>query len=276
MAEAGSVNRPKIVFVGAGAMGGAILQGIVEKKLVAVADIYVKERTAEKCETWEKRLGIATGTTYPSWEDVEMLVLAVKPPVLPGVLTEMGKLPAHVTVVSIAAGVSIQTLEVALPDSPIYRVMPNTPAAIGYGLSAISEGSKSCEALTCKVQSLFEAVGNTVLVSEEDLERLGAISGAGPAYVYLILDALANGGVKIGLARPIALQAATQTLLGAAQMVWQTQEHPMVLRDQVTSPGGTTIAGLAAMEAGGLRTALQEGVEACYARAQEMRKASER
>lgn len=262
----------KTVFIGAGAMGGAILKGALQAGLLSKEAVFVKEHTESFCEQVRSTYGVAASTTYPDWKEVGTVILAVKPQVLPAVLGELKNIPAGMTVISIAAGITLETLESALPQCAVYRVMPNTPAAVGAGMTAIAVGSEGTEEKTSFVVSLFEALGEAVVVSEVDLDRLGALSGAGPGYCFVILDAMADAGVKLGLPRALAIKAAAQTLYGAGKMAVETGTHPAQLRDQVTSPGGTTIAGITAMEAQGLRTALHAGIEACYTRSNEIGK----
>lgn len=151
----------------------------------------------------------------------------------------------------------------------IYRVMPNTPVAVGAGMTAVAAGTKGTEAITAKVAGLFTAIGEAEVVSEVILIAY-ALSGAGPGYAFVIMDALADAGVRLGLTRKLAIKAAAQTLYGAGKLAAETGSHPAVLRDMVTSPGGTTIVGIAAMEKGGLRSAIHDGVVACYERSLEL------
>ena len=181
-------------------------------------------------------------------------------------------MPAGPTCLSVAAGVTLSTLEAAIPQAVWYRAMPNTPVVVGAGLTALTAGSKGNETVTAELSALFGAIGEAVVCSEADLERLTAISGSGPGYAFVIMDALADAGVRLGLTRKVAIKAAAYTLFGAGKMALETGNHPAVLRDQVTSPGGTTIAGIAKMEKEGLRSALQEGVVACYERSLELGK----
>ena len=190
-------------------------------------------------------------------------MLAVKPQVLPSVLEMLKEVPYGTVMISVAAGITLDTLDAAIPQANWFRAMPNTPASIGAGMTALA-GDDVHTDLGRAVQALFEAVG--------DLDRLGALSGAGPGYMFVILDALADAGVRIGLPRHLAIKAAAQTMYGAGKMALESGNHPAVLRDQVTSPGGTTIAGIGAMEKGGLRSALQDGVVACLARSNELGK----
>ncbi len=253
-------------------MGGAILKGALEHGIVRTEDIYVKELSEEAASRCAALFRVETSTEYPDWNDVSTVVLAVKPQVLPAVLEDIKEMPEGISLVSIAAGISLKTLESALPQASWHRVMPNTPVFVGEGMTAITIGTKATGEQTDFVEMLFSAIGEVISVSEADLDRLGALSGAGPGYCFVILDALADAGVAIGLPRSLAIKAAAQTLLGAGKMVKETEMHPAILRDQVTSPGGTTIAGIVAMEEKGLRTAIHAGVTACYERSNELGK----
>ena len=166
---------------------------------------------------------------------------------------------------------TLESLENGLPkDTEVIRVMPNTPASVGEGMAAIAPGTKASPAFIREAEAVFSALGREAVVTERQLDELGALSGAGPGYAFVIIDALADAGVLIGLPRKLAIEAAAQTLYGAAKMVLETGKHPDELRDQVTSPGGTTIAGIYAMEQKGLRGALMDGVKACLDKSDQM------
>lgn len=264
----------RILCIGAGAMGGAILRGALEKGVITSNELLVTVRTEEHARTLEEELGISVTTSLPDWktDGFDTILLAVKPQVLPHVLVNLKEIPPHTTCISIAAGITLHTLESALPQADWYRAMPNMPAAVGAGMTALAAGPNASLAVTAQVQELFSAIGQVEVVSEMDLDRLGALSGAGPGYAFLMMDALADAGVRIGLSRALAIKAAAQTLLGAGMMAIKTGTHPAILRDQVTSPGGTTIAGILAMEKGGLRSAIHDGIIACYERSNELGK----
>lgn len=262
----------QILFVGAGAMGGAILRGALQAGLMAPKQVQVLVRTEASAKALQTELGVVASVELPDLSQFNTIIWAVKPQVWPQVVPQFQGIQAGVTCLSVAAGINLATLEAALPQAAWYRAMPNTPVAVGAGLTALAVGTKGTTEATEAFAQLFGAIGEAVVVSEADLERLTAVSGSGPGYAFVIMDALADAGVRLGLTRPLAIKAAAYTLFGAGKMALETGTHPAILRDQVTSPGGTTIAGIAAMEKAGIRTAMQEGVVACYERSFELGK----
>ena len=261
----------KTLCIGVGSMGGALLRGALQHGVLKACDTHILVRREEQCKALAEELGVVGFTTVPNVNEYNTILLAVKPQVLPSVLETLKEVPYGTVMISVAAGVTLDTLDAAIPQANWFRAMPNTPASIGAGMTALAGDDVNTD-LGRAVQALFEAVGEVAVVSEADLDRLGALSGAGPGYMFVILDALADAGVRIGLPRQLALKAAAQTMYGAGKMALESGNHPAVLRDQVTSPGGTTIAGIGAMEKGGLRSALQDGVVACLARSNELGK----
>jgi pyrroline-5-carboxylate reductase len=195
----------------------------------------------------------------------------VKPQVIEGVLNDIAAQLGESLVVSIAAGISCARLESLLPaGTAVVRVMPNTPAMVGQGMAVVSGGSEATDAEVESVRTLFAAIGEALVVEERYQNAASAISGSGPAYFALVVDALARAGVAAGLTRQIAQALAVQTMLGTAEMLRQTGLHPEALIDGVTSPGGTTIAALGKLESAGLRAAFDDAVRAAVARAQEL------
>ncbi|QEH38519.1 Pyrroline-5-carboxylate reductase [Aquisphaera giovannonii] len=260
-------------FIGAGKMATALVQGMLrsgaaERPEIAASDPLEAARTSLGVET-----GVAVFPENPPVVEVsDILVLAVKPQSMRKVLAELRPLvgPEHL-VISIAAGVPISTLVAGLgPDRRVVRVMPNTPALLGEGASAYALGPGVAAADQDLVERFLTSVGRVVRVPEALLDAVTGLSGSGPAFVYLMIEALSDGGVRVGLPRDIATTLAAQTVLGAARMVLETGLHPGVLKDQVTSPGGTTIAGVHALEARGVRGALIDAVEAATARSAEL------
>ena len=199
-------------------------------------------------------------------------MLSVKPQTMEDLLDEIAPAIDHrKLVISIAAGISIHTIARKLGAGVrIVRTMPNTPALVGAGATALARGAHATDADLGEAKRLFEAVGIAHVVDEHLLDAVTGLSGSGPAFVFLAIEALADGGVKVGLARPVAMALAAQTVMGAAKLVLETGEHPGRLKDQVTSPGGTAIAGVHALEDGGLRAALISAVEAATRRSREL------
>jgi pyrroline-5-carboxylate reductase len=232
---------------------------------------------SDPLEGARQRFADATGgrTTADNLEvarHADVLLLAVKPQQVGRVLAELsGKVGPGQLVVSIAAGIRLAALAQALgPETRLVRVMPNTPCLVGHGACGYCLGGTATAEDGRFVQEMLQSVGMAVEVEEKLLDAVTGLSGSGPAFVYVIIETLSDGGVRMGLPRPIATALAAQTVLGAAEMVLQSGEHPGVLKDRVASPGGTTIAGLAALEAGGLRAALLAAVEAATRRSVEL------
>lgn len=260
----------KIVVIGAGAMGGAIISGCLSHGLWDKENVYIKSRNLESSKAKAEKFGVKAAETYDEIRDADLVIIAVKPNVVPSVLADISAFKPK-KVLSIAAAVTIASLEGALPEeTEVIRAMPNTPVSVGMGMTAIAPGTKASEEFIREAEEIFKSLGEEAVVSERALDELGALSGAGPGYAFVIIDALSDAGVMIGLPRKLAVKAAAQTLLGAAEMVLKTGKHPAALRDEVTSPGGTTIAGIHAMEQKGIRAALMDGVAACLKKSDEM------
>jgi pyrroline-5-carboxylate reductase len=262
----------KVAFVGGGQMAEALIGGMLAVKLCAPDHIRVSDPIAERLDVLKKKYGVQTGRSnreIAAWGDI--VVLAVKPQVLDGVLKEVGAELAKALVVSIVAGVPISRITDACGrDARVIRAMPNTPALVQQGMTALAIGAGAQEKDVASVRGIFESVGKVVPIEERLMDAVTGLSGSGPAYVFLAIEALADGGVKMGVPRAIAEMLAAQTVLGAAQMVLETGQHPARLKDQVASPGGTTIAGLHRLEQGGLRATLIDAVEAATKRSQEL------
>ena len=262
----------KIAIIGAGQMAEALLAGLLSSQVCDPASLWATDVSRERCDLVKRRFGIKTGSANreaASW--AEVVLLAVKPQFLEEVLTEIAPVLAGRLVISIAAGVSLRRLaELASSEVRLVRVMPNAPVLVREGMSALAFGPGVTEEDSRLVRSLFEAVGRVVAVGESLMDAVTGLSGSGPAYVFMAIEALADGGVKMGLPRRTAELLAAQTVLGAARMVLETGEHPARLKDQVASPGGTTIAGLHELESGGLRASLMAAVEAAAKRSKEL------
>jgi pyrroline-5-carboxylate reductase len=255
----------KIGFLGAGKMASALAKGFIEASLLT-ADALLASDPVEAART-EFQDSVQSRTTAANLEVVRfarVLILAVKPDQVETVLSEVRpQWTEEHLLISIAAGVTLQRLESALsPGARVVRVMPNTPALVGASATAFALGHSAKPQDGEIVQRLFSAVGVAYAVKEPLLDGVTGLSGSGPAYVYLMIEALSDGGVATGLPRDIATALAAQTVLGAAKMVLNTGLHPGVLKDMVTSPGGTTIDGLHELERSGVRAAFSQAVRA--------------
>jgi pyrroline-5-carboxylate reductase len=263
----------KIGFVGAGNMAGALIKGLLHSGTVGAAQIQASDVRDERRAELVREHGIAVtkdNATVAAWSDV--VVLAVKPQVIDKVMAPIAEaLRPHALVVSIVAGVPIESIESRLPpQTRVVRTMPNTAAIALAGATAIAPGTHASDDDLRVARQLFEATGRVVVLDESLLDAVTGLSGSGPAYVMLIIEALADGGVKVGLHRETALLLAAQTVYGSAKLLLETGEHPGRLKDMVTSPGGTAIAGLHTLEAGGLRTTLINAVESATRRSVEL------
>ncbi len=262
-----------IGFLGTGNMAEALIKGLLAAGLVEAKQVHGSEPRRARADEIAKRYGVHM-TTHN--EDVvrhaEIVVLSVKPQILPSVLREVAPhLKPHALIISIAAGVPLSSIEKLLPAGMrVVRTMPNTPALVGAGATAIAAGHHATPDDLEVAERIFTAVGKTVVLDEDQLDAVTGLSGSGPAYVFLIIEALSDAGVKMGLSRYNAQALAAQTVLGSAKLLLETDEHPGRLKDMVTSPGGTAIAGLHTPEAGGLRTTLINAVEAATRRSREL------
>ena len=260
-------------FLGAGQMATALAKSWTAAGLVCAGKCSAADPYAPGRETFTTSSGIPCGTSNGDVvQRCSVIVLAVKPQVLPGVLKEIRPAIApHHLVISIAAGITLSQLADGLGESTrIVRVMPNTPALVGMSATAFAANSNATPADVELVSRLFGAIGVAFPVAEKLLDAVTGLSGSGPAYVYVMIEALADGGVLAGLPRDMALRLAAQTVLGSAQMVLTTGRHPGELKDAVASPGGTTIAGLHALEQAGFRGAIMDAVLAASERAAEL------
>lgn len=262
----------KLAFIGGGQMAEALVGGLVAAELCDPATIRATDPLADRAHVLKSRFGILVGEkNAPAVEWADVIVLAVKPQILPQVLSEIGAGVEGKLVISIAAGVSIAWIRQRIPHiSGIIRAMPNVPALVREGVTAIAIEPGVQETDATLTRTLFGAVGRVVSIEEHLMDAVTGLSGSGPAYIFVAIEALADGGVKMGLPRQTAELLAAQTVLGAAKLVLEKGEHPARLKDQVASPGGTTIAGLHRLEAGSLRATLIAAVEAATRRSEEL------
>ena len=270
-------NRPRVGFIGAGRMATALAGGLLTSGFTSAEDVVAADILPGACEKFARETGgRVTQSNSDVFDQSEIVFLAVKPQQMGTVLAEAKD---HVNrdhlLVSIAAGVPISTMISALGTGHrIVRVMPNTPCLVGSGAAGYAIGGAATDADGDTVEQMLSAVGIAVRVPEKLLDAVTGLSGSGPAFVYQIIEALSDGGVAAGLPRDIATQLSAQTVLGAAQMVLETGGHPGALKDAVASPGGTTIAGLHALERGGLRASLMNAVVEATARSRELGQSS--
>jgi pyrroline-5-carboxylate reductase len=257
-------------FIGGGNMAAALVKGLLHSKVVPPNAIIVSDVKEDRLEMLREKHGVrTTADNHELVREADVVVLSVKPQVIDKVLGAIGSdIRPNQLVVSVAAGVPVSAMEARLPDGArVVRTMPNTPATVDAGATAIAPGTHATEEDLEVARALFAAVGRVVTLDETLLDAVTGLSGSGPAYVMLMIEALADGGVKVGLHRDTALLLAAQTVYGSAKLLLETGEHPGRLKDMVTSPGGTAIAGLHTLESGGLRRTLIDAVEAATTRA---------
>jgi len=262
----------KLGFIGAGNMGEALLKGLLTTKAARPEQIQVSARRPERVQELVKSYGVRGAGNSDVARESDVVVLCVKPQILDQVLREISpEVSREKLVISIAAGVPIAAIERRLhPPMRIVRAMPNTPATVGAGATALALGEHATDADLTTARTIFDSVGLSVMLEESQLDAVTGLSGSGPAYLFLIIESLADAGVKVGLSRRASLQLAAKTVLGSAKLLIESGQHPGMLKDGVTSPGGTAIAGLHTLEAGGLRNVLMNAVEAATRRSREL------
>lgn len=261
-----------LVIIGGGRMGEAIAVGLLTSGLIEAGRVAVVEPSDERRAVFAARGIVTARDGHEVVPHAETLLFAVKPQVIDAVVAHLADdIAGGTLVVSIAAGITTARLESLLDEgTAVVRVMPNTPAMVGAGMAVVSGGSAATDAQVERVRALFEAVGDAVVLPEAAQDAATAISGSGPAYVALIADALADAGAEQGLPREVAMRLAVQTFKGTAELLDATGMAPQALIDGVSSPGGTTVAALAALDAGGLRAVIAEAVDAAVRRAKEL------
>ncbi|HEY2992642.1 MAG TPA: pyrroline-5-carboxylate reductase [Methylomirabilota bacterium] len=270
-----SVQGKRVGFIGGGNMGEALIRGLVGANLVKPTLITATDVRPERTQQLAQQYGV-TGhaDNLRCVRDADVVILAVKPQIMGDVLREIAPaVERRHLLISIAAGVATATIRTALgKDARIIRVMPNTPALVLQGAAAVARGKGLEKDDLAIAQEIFGAVGRVVVLDEELMDAVTGLSGSGPAYVAIVIESLADGGVKMGLDRVTAMTLATQTVLGSAQLLAETGMHPGALKDMVSSPGGTTIAGISALEEGGIRTTFIRAVERATQRSRELGK----
>lgn len=267
------LNDLRIVLIGAGAMGEAIIGGLLHRGLVSPDQIMATEPRAERRQELAARYQIMLGDdNLAAARQADVLILAVKPQALPHVLPPLhGALGERALCISIVAGVSLRTLVQSLGHTLVVRSMPNTPAQIGAGMTVWSATSEVGAEHRSQARAVLGALGRELFVDDEQyLDMATAVSGSGPAYFFLIIEAMIDAGVHLGLPRDMAETLVMQTMLGTVQYAQQSALHPAALRNAVTSPAGTTAAALAVLERGGLRAVLSDAIRAAYQRSLEL------
>ena len=265
----------KLGVIGGGVMGEALLSRLVDKEIYPANVITVSDPLPQRQADLKQKYGVhATADNSLIVETANVVLLAVKPQIFPRVIEGLaaaliGDRPADQVIISILAGTSLEQLESAFTGTAVVRAMPNTPAIVGAGITAIAPGQHTTSEHMRVARQLFEAVGEVVEVPESMMDAITGVSGSGPGFLALVTESMIDGGVLAGLPRAIATQLALQTLRGTAELL-QSGVHPAELKDRVTSPGGTTIAGIEQMELAGVRAAMMQAVRAAYTRSKEL------
>ena len=249
----------KIGFIGGGALAESIVRGICGK-IFAPNDIFISELRSARCKELVDKYGVNATTDINFLDKVDLLIVAVKPKDAEKTFaTLQNKVPASTLITYTVAGLKIAAVEKFFPENKIVRIMPNVAVSVGESMTAYTL-NKNAVRDGETIKNFWSTLGRAVEVEEKLMDAVTGLSGSGPAYAFLVIDALSDGGVAAGLSRAMAIELAAQTLLGAAKMVLQSGEHPDVLRDKVTSPAGTTIEGIRVLERGGVRSAMIEAV----------------
>jgi pyrroline-5-carboxylate reductase len=263
----------KVAFLGAGKMGGIILQALLKSGMLSPKSTRATVAHEERAKALAAKLKVKVGTNnVEAAKGADIIVLGVKPQVVEQVVREISKdLTPNQVIISVAASVPTSMIEKNLaPNIPVIRAMPNTPCIVGAGMTAICKGKYASADHVATTSDMFSVVGRTVVVDEKHMDAVTALSASGPAYIYIILESLAEAGVKVGLPRDIATLLAAQTALGAAKVVLETGDHPALLKDAVTTPAGCTIDAIMELEEGKLRVTLIKAVVKAAQRAKEL------
>ncbi len=257
--------------IGGGVMGEALLSRLIFRGVYQPEQVLVSDPSESRRDWMTMTYGVqVTDTNQQVVEQAQQVLLAIKPQVFSSVVAALSPVQPEQLVVSILAGMPLSRLEMAFPQQPVVRAMPNTPATVGAGMTAIAPGQYAMEDHLKQARTMFESVGEVVEVPESLMDAVTGLSGSGPGYVAVLIEALTDGGVLVGLPRAIAQKLAIQTVKGTAELLQTSDLHPAQLKDRVTSPGGTTIAGIAQLEDAGVRAALIRAVQQSCARSQEL------
>jgi pyrroline-5-carboxylate reductase len=268
-----NLSGKRVAVLGAGKMGGILVKALLDKKLLSPSLTAATVQHEERASALSQKLGIPVGThNAAAARGVDIVIVGVKPQAVQSVMDDIRtQLKPEQLVISVAASVPTSAIENALGAAiPVVRAMPNTPCAIGHGMTALCKGKHAGPQHLEIACELFNVVGRTVVVDEKHMDAVTGLSASGPAYIYIILESLAEAGVKVGLPRDIATLLAAQTALGAAGVVLETGDHPALLKDAVTTPAGCTIDGIMELEEGKLRVTLIKAVVKAAQRAKEL------
>ena len=267
------MSEATLGVIGGGVMGEALLSRLLDQGVFGKDALLISDPSENRRNFLSTTYGIKTvNDNQVVVQQADVILLAVKPQILPAVVQQLKGTLSTVRplLLSILAGVSLQQLSELFVGWPIIRAMPNTPATVGAGVTALAPGDGISDEQLTQAKQIFASVGNVIEVPESLMDAVTALSGSGPGYIALVIEALADGGVANGLPRAIAMELAIQTVKGTAELLQQSGMHPGVLKDRVTSPGGTTIAGIAQLEASGLRSALIEAERSACRRSKEL------
>ena len=263
----------KIAVLGAGKLGETLIKGLLDAGVIDVAKVTVTAAHQPRLQQLKEKFNVnGTLSNSEAVKGADILLLSVKPQTVPLVLSEIGAelLPSQL-LISVAASVSIAFIEKHLHrDVPVIRAMPNTPAQINCGMTGLAPGKNAIAEHVALAKYIFDSVGRTIVADEKHMDAITGLSASGPAFIYIIIESLAEAGVKVGLPRDIATELAAQTVVGAGSMVLETAEHPAKLKDMVTTPAGCTIDGILELEEGGLRVTLIKAVVRATQRAKEL------
>ena len=267
------LEKHKLAVIGAGRIGESVIAGLLDAKAIHPESIIATARSAPRLERLKTQYGIrTTSDNLAAVKDADLVIIAVKPQVVADVLPliKSGLTPNHL-LISVAASVTTALFERGLDGPvPVVRAMPNTPCYVKTGMTGVCGGKHATADQLELTKRIFQAIGRCVVVEERHMDAVTGLSASGPAFIYMVIESLAEAGVKVGLPRAIATELAAQTVLGSAQMVLTTGEHPAQLKDQVTTPAGCTIDGILELEEGGLRVTLIKGVVRAVRRASEL------
>ena len=263
----------KIAVLGAGKLGESLIKGLLDAQVINITNVRVTAGHQQRLDQLRERFNIAGSLSNKVVSAAaDIIILAVKPQTVPHVLSEIGEgLRPSQLVISVAASVSTAFIEKHLPAPvPVIRAMPNTPCLLKKGMTGIAAGTNASREHLELAKFIFDSVGRTIIADEQHMDAITGLSASGPAFIYIVIESLAEAGVKVGLPRDVATELAAQTVVGAGSMVLETSEHPAKLKDMVTTPAGCTIDGILELEEGGLRVTLIKAVVKATQRAKEL------